>query len=92
MNSISVIGLGKMGSALASTLLDAGYRVMGRLSRIEETVGSGRRDQADTCSPGEKSRSKRIQPITREQGTATPTVGAMMRAGMSALGTKRPLD
>ena len=30
MNSISVIGLGKMGSALASTLLDAGYRVMGQ--------------------------------------------------------------
>jgi len=27
-------------------------------------------DQADTCTPSEKSWIKRIQPITREQGTA----------------------
>jgi hypothetical protein len=48
----------------------------GRLSPIrrtavsEETVGPRRRDHADTCTPGEKSGIKRIQSITREQGTA----------------------
>ena len=32
---------------------------------------SGAGSQADTCTPGEKSGIKRIQPITREQSTAT---------------------
>ena len=34
-------------------------------------------DKADTCTPGEESGIKRIQPAAREQGTATPTVGAL---------------
>jgi hypothetical protein len=40
------------------------------LASIEETAGPRRRDQADTCPPGEESEIKGIQPITREQGTA----------------------
>ncbi len=41
------------------------------LASIEETAGPRRRDQADTCTPGEKSGIKRIQPISGEQGTAS---------------------
>ncbi len=52
------------------------------LASIEETAGPRRRDQADTCTPAEKSGIKRIQSITREQGTAPPTVGAMRRIGL----------
>ncbi len=40
------------------------------LASIEETAGPRRRDQADTCTPSEKSGIKRIQPVAREQGTA----------------------
>jgi len=37
---------------------------------IDETAGPRRRDQTDTCTPGEKNGIKRIQPITQEQATA----------------------
>ena len=36
---------------------------------LDDMKAPGRRDQVDTCTSGEKSGIKRIQPITRGQGT-----------------------
>jgi len=40
------------------------------IAGIEAPVKPPCSDQADTCTPGEKSGIKRVQPITREQGAA----------------------
>ena len=44
--------------------------VCGSAVKVIASIEDPCSDQADTCTPGEKSGIKRVQPITREQGAA----------------------